>query len=152
MGMGQTWQDSQGMTSGKGPLTEQPRKVSLCRIEGASQDMTAKPGPQCRESRGQDCWGRTIGTGQLGQDSRDVIARIGQPEKIVGIVHPGQEAEDITARTGHKTAMTGQGDWTPWCVSRHRTCGTGPLKQDSRDRSSWMGEPGQDRENRTART
>jgi hypothetical protein len=96
---------------------------------------------QRQESRGQDCWGRLAGTGQLRWDSRDTIARTGQPgqdsqKKLSGKYNqarkqrtrlPEQDSKDRTARTG-------QGD---------RTTVTGPLATDIRDRITQTGQPGQ---------
>jgi hypothetical protein len=55
--------------------TGEPRQNT---VERTCQDMTATLGQQHQESREHDCWGGIAGTGHLGQDSRDPIARRGQ--------------------------------------------------------------------------
>ncbi len=51
-----------------------------------------------KKSWGQECWGRTAGTGKPGQVSQDRTTRIGQPENV-GIEQAGQEREDRMVRT-----------------------------------------------------
>jgi hypothetical protein len=121
--------------------------VGLGRIERTSQDMTATPEQQRKESRGQDiqdCWVRTTGTGQPVGDNQDSIARTGQlgqdrKRRPPRLVHPGQEnrGQDCQNRTA-RTVQLGQdkGMGQLWQVSWYRMSGTGPLRQDSRDRSA----------------
>ncbi len=84
--------------------------VSLGRTERTSQDMTAALEQMPQESRGQDCWGRIAGTGQLGQDSQNAIARTGQPGQDSQRRQSGQYIQDRKQRTScqNRTGRTGQ--------------------------------------------
>jgi hypothetical protein len=76
--------------------------------------MTAKTGQWRQESWGQECWRRTAGTGQPGndrlersvdhrtarEDSRDNTARAG---------NRGHEGQNMTARTGQPGQDNGAG-------------------------------------------
>jgi hypothetical protein len=46
-----------------------------------------------------DSWDRKAETGQPARDGRNRTAGPEQPERRVGIVHPGQEREERRART-----------------------------------------------------
>jgi hypothetical protein len=75
--------------------------------------MTATTRQQHQQSRGQDCWGRNAGTGQLGQNSQDMIARTG---------YPGQDRQ---------RRQEGTGPLRPDC--RDRSAWMGELGQDCQD-------------------
>jgi hypothetical protein len=74
-----------------------------------NQYMTGQVGQQRQESCGQDCWGRTTGTGQLGRDSQDGMARTGQP---------GQDSWDRTAREDRREDLSRTGNRGQDCQNR----------------------------------
>jgi hypothetical protein len=102
--------------------------------------MIATLGQQHEESRGQDWWGRTAGTEQLGKDRHDTIAGAGQPDRTAredsqDITSrkqrtrlPEQDSKDRTSRTGQLGQYTGMGKG--WQVSWHRTPRTGQYSWD----------------------
>jgi hypothetical protein len=135
--MGQPW-DNQDMASGTGllrqnSLTGQPEQVSLGLTGRRSQDITATAGQQHQESHGQDCCGRTAGTGQSGRDNQGRTAGTGHPEKTVGTVY---------IQDRKNTGQDYQNRTRGWDI-HGRSVAIGHLGQGQSDRTAGAGYPGQ---------
>jgi hypothetical protein len=120
--------------------TGQSGQMGLVRTERTSEDMTATTE---QDSRRQDCWGRTVRTGQPGNNVQNRIERTGQPGQNSQRRQLGSYIQCRKQRTrlpeqDSKDRTRGLDN----CVSA-RKVGMGHLRKGHQDRSVRTGQFGQ---------